>query len=55
MSFLIVTIPVSIFLAGCLLLLVLRAVRQGAFDDWEGPAVRMLEDDDSEPERDPDA
>lgn len=54
MSFLIVTIPVSIFLAGCLLALVLRAVSQGAFDDWEGPAARMLEDDDSRPEIDPD-
>lgn len=54
MSFLIVTIPVSLFLAACLLAIVLRAVRQGAFDDWEGPAVRMLEDDDSRPEIEPD-
>lgn len=54
MSFLIVTIPVSLLLAACLLGLVVRAVLQGAFDDWDGPAVRMVEDDDSRPEIDPD-
>lgn len=50
MSFLIVTIPVSLLLAGILLALVLRAARRGEYDDWEGPAARMVYDDDSTPE-----
>ena len=50
MSFLIVTIPVSLLLAGVLLALVIHAVRSGALDDWEGPAQRLLHDDDSAPE-----
>ena len=50
MNFLVVTIPVSLLLAGILLALVIHAVRSGAFDDWEGPAQRMLHDDDSAPE-----
>jgi len=53
-SFLLVTIPVSLLLAACLLGLVIHAVRTGGFDDWDGPAMRMLEDDDSQPELDPD-
>jgi cbb3-type cytochrome oxidase maturation protein len=51
-SFLIVTVPVSLLLAGCLLGLVILAVRSGAFDDWEGPAQRLLYDDDETPEID---
>lgn len=51
MSFLAVTIPVSLLLAASLLFLVIRAVRQGDFDDWEGPAARHHYDDDSTPER----
>jgi cbb3-type cytochrome oxidase maturation protein len=50
-SFLAVTIPVSLLLAASLLLLVIRAVRQGDFDDWEGPAARHHYDDDRTPER----
>jgi len=49
------TIPATLLLAGVLLALVLRAVRRGEYDDWEGPAVRMLYDDDSTPEREGDA
>ena len=52
MSFLLVTIPVSLLLAACLLWLVVRAAREGAFDDWEGPAQRHLYDDDANPEID---
>ena len=52
MSFLWITIPASLLLAGSLLALVLRAVRRGDFDDWEGPAVRHFLDDDAAPERD---
>jgi cbb3-type cytochrome oxidase maturation protein len=52
MSFLLVTIPVSMLVAVTLLALVIRAVREGDFDDWEGPAQRHFADDDSRPEED---
>ena len=55
MSFLLVTIPVSLLLAGTLLWLVIRAARSGVFDDMEGPAARMHFDDDTTPEREADA
>ncbi len=51
MSFLAITIPASLLLAGVLLWIVVRSVRRGEFDDWEGPAHRHLEDDDACPER----
>lgn len=51
LGFLLVTIPVSLLLAVALLALVIHAVRTGAFDDWDGPALRHAEDDDSVPER----
>lgn len=50
MSFLAVTIPVSLALAAALLFLVVRAAREGQFEDWEGPAARHLFDDDANPE-----
>ena len=37
LSFLWITIPVSLLLGGSLLVLVLRAVQRGDFDDWEAP------------------
>jgi cbb3-type cytochrome oxidase maturation protein len=49
-SFLLVTIPVSLLLAASLLAVVIHAVRTGAFDDWDGPAERHVLDDDSVPE-----
>lgn len=51
MSFLAITIPASLLLAGLMLWIVVRAVRNGDFDDWEGPAERHLADDDVDPER----
>jgi cbb3-type cytochrome oxidase maturation protein len=51
MSVLGITIPATLLLAGALLWLVLRAVRRGDYDDWEGPAARHLLDDDRDPER----
>jgi cbb3-type cytochrome oxidase maturation protein len=51
LRFLIVTIPVSLLLAASLLAIVIHAVRRGAFDDWEGPAHRVVLDDDRVPER----
>lgn len=55
MSFLWITIPVSLLLAGVLLALVVRAVSRGDFDDWEGPAARHFLDDDREPESEAEA
>lgn len=51
MSFLAVTIPASLLIAAILLTLVVRAARAGEFEDWEGPAMRHLFDDDRDPER----
>ena len=51
MSFLAVTLPISLLLAGVMLALVIRAALDGQFDDWEGPAHRHLRDDDRVPER----
>jgi cbb3-type cytochrome oxidase maturation protein len=51
MSSLWITIPATLLLAGALVALVVRAARRGEYDDWEGPAARMIFDDDSEPER----
>jgi cbb3-type cytochrome oxidase maturation protein len=51
-SSLALTIPVTLLLAALLLGLVVRAVRRGDFDDWEGPAARHYLDADGCPERD---
>jgi cbb3-type cytochrome oxidase maturation protein len=55
MSFLAVTLPVSLLLAGILLVLVVRAAREGQWDDWEGPAWRHHFDEDAVPESESDA
>ncbi len=52
MSFLWITIPVSLLLAASLLALAVRAVQRGDFDDWEGPAARHQLDEDEDPEVD---
>lgn len=52
MSFLALTLPLSLLLAATLVGLVIHAVRRGGFDDWDGPAWRHHFDDDREPERD---
>ena len=51
MSFLAITIPATLLLAGTLLVLVIRSVRRGELDDPEGPAERHAFDDDRCPER----
>jgi cbb3-type cytochrome oxidase maturation protein len=38
-------IPAALLLSGTFLVLYLRAVRQGQFDDLEDPPLRMLEED----------
>ncbi|MDH3527809.1 MAG: cbb3-type cytochrome oxidase assembly protein CcoS [Gammaproteobacteria bacterium] len=40
-------IPVSLLLVGLMVWVFLWAVRSGQFDDLEGPAHRILMDDDS--------
>jgi cbb3-type cytochrome oxidase maturation protein len=51
-SFLAITLPLSLLLAATLVGLVVHAIRRGGFDDWEGPAWRHHFDDDHAPERD---
>ncbi len=51
MSFLGITIPATLLLSLVLLALVVRSARRGEFEDPEGPAQRMLLDDDSDPDR----
>jgi cbb3-type cytochrome oxidase maturation protein len=53
LGFLLITVPLSLGLAAALLTVVVRAVRSGAFDDWDGPAERVVLDDDAVPEREP--
>jgi len=50
MSSLWIMIPATLLLAGVLLALVVRAASRGEYEDWEGPAARMIFDDDSVPE-----
>jgi len=40
-------IPLSVILVGVIIWLFLWAIRSGQFDDLEGPAHRILMDDDS--------
>ena len=51
MSFLGITVPATLLLACVLLWLVVRAARRGEFEDLEGPAERLVLDDDRCPER----
>ena len=50
MSFLALTLPLSLLLAAVLTALAIRAVLEGQYDDWEGPAWRHVHDDDQVPE-----
>ena len=50
-SFLWITIPATLLLAGSLLGWVVYEVFAGSFDDFEGPAQRAILDDDRVPER----
>lgn len=50
-SFLWITIPATLLLAGSLLGWVVYEVFAGSFDDLEGPAQRVVLDDDRIPER----
>lgn len=52
MSFLALTLPLSLLIAAVLVALNVASARRGGFDDWEGPAWRHHFDDDASPERD---
>ncbi len=49
MSILYLLIPLGVVLLGIAIWAFLWAVRSGQFDDMEGPAHRILMDDDSDP------
>ncbi|MFZ5485172.1 MAG: cbb3-type cytochrome oxidase assembly protein CcoS [Pseudomonadota bacterium] len=47
MDILYLLIPISVILVGLIALILLWAVKHGQFEDMEGPAHRILMDDDS--------
>ena len=50
MEVLYLLIPLSLLLVGLIVWIFLWAIRSGQFDDLEGPAHRILMDDDDVPE-----
>lgn len=51
MEILYLLIPLSLILVGLIVWILLWAVRSGQFDDLEGPAHRILMDDDDNTEK----
>ena len=51
MEVLYLLIPLSLVLVGVIIWIFLWAIRSGQFDDMEGPAHRILMDDDDIPDR----
>ena len=49
MEIIYVLIPLSLLLVGLIVWALIWAVRSGQFEDLEGPAHRILMDDDDEP------
>ena len=49
MEVLYLLIPISLLLVGLIVWILLWAIRSGQFDDLEGPAHRILMDDDDVP------
>lgn len=45
-----VLLPLAVLFAVAALIVFIRAVRAGQFDDLDTPAVRMLHDDDEDPD-----
>lgn len=50
MDILYILIPLSVVLVAIIVMVFLWAIRSGQFDDLEGPAHRILLDDDERPE-----
>ena len=48
-------IPLSLLLVGLIIWIFIWAIRSGQFDDLEGPAHRILMDDDSPQQEEPEA
>ncbi|MBT8122724.1 MAG: cbb3-type cytochrome oxidase assembly protein CcoS [Gammaproteobacteria bacterium] len=53
MEVLYLLIPLSLLLVGVIIWIFLWAIRSGQFDDMEGPAHRILMDDDDIPDEQP--
>jgi cbb3-type cytochrome oxidase maturation protein len=54
MEILYLLIPLAVILAGVIVWAFLWSIRSGQFDDLEGPAHRILMDEDDAPRRTPD-
>jgi len=54
MEILYLLVPLSIILIGVIIWIFIWAIRSGQFDDLEGPAYRILMDDDA-PQRTPES
>ena len=52
MSVIYILLPAAALLAAAGVAAFIWAVRHGQFDDMDTPAIRMLHDDEDEPERD---
>ena len=53
MEVLYLLIPLSLVMVGVIIWIFLWAIRSGQFDDMEGPAHRILMDDDDIPDEQP--
>lgn len=53
MEILFLLIPLSLVLVGVIVWAIIWAVKSGQFDDLEGPAYRVLLDDNDSPSSDP--
>ena len=49
MDILVIMLPLSTLLASIFLVLFVRSVRSGQYDDLDDPSVRILHDDDEAP------
>ena len=55
MEILYLLVPLAVILAGVIVWAFLWSIRSGQFDDLEGPAHRILMDEDDAPRRAPDS
>ena len=51
MSVLYIVLPLALLFAIAAVIVFVRSVRAGQFDDLDTPSVRMLQDDEHEPQR----
>lgn len=55
MEILYLLVPLAVIIAGVIVWAFLWSIRSGQFDDLEGPAHRILMDEDDAPRRKPDS